>query len=84
MLLNRRQESLELESTHDEGDVASSKWGSMDCRDSCQMEYQQRIPRLSETSAASATLAVTLQFLPWRYTDLIIRRAPRSCIIMRL
>jgi len=64
MLLNRRQESLELESTHDQGDITSPKWGGMDCRDSCHMEYQQRIPRLSETSAASATLAVTFAVPP--------------------
>jgi hypothetical protein len=82
MLLNRRQESLELGSTHDERDAISPKWGGMDCRDSCHMEYQQRIPRLSETSAASTTQAMTLQFLPRQCTDLIMRRAPRSCIMM--
>jgi hypothetical protein len=42
MLLNRRQECLELESTHDEGDVTSPKWAGMDCRDSCHMEHRIR------------------------------------------
>ena len=56
MFRNRRQESLELGSTPDEGDVTSPKWGGMDCH----MEHRQEIPRLSEMSATSVTPAVAL------------------------